>query len=137
MPTLTERGRAALEQRLKEEDESENIPFSEDTLLVLDDSLVPPNPLKGGGADAARQDRENYLGTIRFISNMFLEGCHHMKIHLIVTSQTTLSSNAGASAVARAFRDIRQNIDSHILFFQPLAGKDVCVCVRVCACVCV
>ena len=139
MPTLTEKGRVALERRLKEKDESDNISFCEDTVLVLDDALVPPNPLKGGGADAARQDREMYLGTLRFISNMFLQGCHHLKIHLIVTSQTTLSSNAGASAVSRALRDIRQNIDSHILFFQPIAGTErvrLRVCMRVCMCVC-
>ena len=88
MPTLTETGRATLERKLREEEESENIPFSPRTFLILDDSLVPPSPLRtagvGGGlvggsrrgegsaAEMARNERDRYVGTLQFIANMFL-----------------------------------------------------------------
>ena len=90
MPTLTESGRATLERKLREEEETENIPFSPHTFLILDDSLVPPSPLRtsitgvGGGlvggprrgegsaAEIVRNERDRYVGTLQFIANMFL-----------------------------------------------------------------
>ena len=69
--------------------------------------------------NAARQTQNAFTEALQFFSSLALEHAHHDSLHFVVTSQSVLSS-AGTSAVARCFKTLRQNIDAHIVFDQPL-----------------
>ena len=84
---LTEELERNLNSKLEEKEAEEVIPFVRDTLILLDDALTPLDPIKDGGVNAARADRENYLATLQWIMKLCLEESHHMGLHLAVTSQ--------------------------------------------------
>ena len=122
---LTDESRINLERRLRENEAEDHISFRPETLILLDDALVPIDPLKHGNADAVREERDRYLTTVQWITKICLQDGHHLRLHLAVTSQSLLSSSGSSNAISRAFRTIRQNLDSHIIFFQPLQGRSI------------
>ena len=123
--SLTKEHERALEETIAEEN-AEFIPFIKDQLLLFDDCLVPIDPLyadnnneNNNKGHAARRDQNLYTETLQFLTSLALEHAHHQLYHFAVTSQTVLSSS-GSSAVARAFKTLRQNLDAHFVFYQPL-----------------
>ena len=129
----------ALVDKTIEAEEAESFSFLPDSLLLFDDCLVPissfdhqqppgstttttttttTTPSKNSH-NAARKTQNIFTETLQFLSSLALEHAHHDSLHFVVTSQSVLSS-AGTSAVARCFKTLRQNIDAHILFDQPL-----------------
>ena len=52
---------------------------------------------------------------------MVTKYCHHLQLHLALTSQMPLST-AGTSAISQAYRQIRTNLD--LLIVYPLVNRD-------------
>ena len=139
----------AIVNRTIDAEEAESFDFLADSLLLFDDCLVPISPLdhqrlpgstttttttnnatapsssssspssNKNNNNAARQTQNAFTEALQFFSSLALEHAHHDSLHFVVTSQSVLSS-AGTSAVARCFKTLRQNIDAHIVFDQPL-----------------
>ena len=125
---LSERNRQLLDSKLKAQ-QSENIPFSSNCLLLLDDVLTGSNSgadQTANGLDAtsdvAKRSRDQYVANLQWIQALSTEYSHHARINFCLVSQSTLSTSSGGfNVAARSLRILRQNVDAHILFQQPIA----------------
>ena len=96
-----------------------NISFRESCILIVDDALFTKTQLRDGDDDLKKK-RSNYLKTLEFINHLCLELSHHMKIHVVIISQSNLTGN-GNNYISSLYKSIKNNIDTFILFQQSLA----------------
>ena len=96
-----------------------NISFRESCILIVDDALFTKTQLRDGDDDLKKK-RSNYLKTLEFINHLCLELAHHMKIHVVIISQSNLTGN-GNNYISSLYKSIKTNIDTFILFQQSLA----------------
>ena len=95
-----------------------NISFRESCILIVDDALFTKTQLRDGDDDLKKK-RSNYLKTLEFINHLCLELSHHMKIHVVIISQSNLTGN-GNNYISSLYKSIKNNIDTYILFQQSL-----------------
>ena len=124
LPPLSERNRQLLDDRLKAE-QDEEITFQNNCLLLLDDVLTGSANDDHDidyASDVAKKSRDQYVQNLQWIQSLATEFSHHARINFCLVSQSTLSSSAaGSNLAARSLRILRQNVDSHIIFQQPVA----------------
>ena len=69
-----------------------------------------------------KEQNSQYLQTLKFLQSMVTKICHHYSFHIALTTQMPLSTS-GSSAISQAYRQIRTNCDSVIIW--PLINRDL------------
>ena len=89
--------------------------FPDFCLLCIDDCLMS----KFDSNLSPQETQRQYIQTLCFLENLFLEYSHHFKIPCIVTSQFPLT-NMGNSTTSRIVRALQANIDVFVMFKSNL-----------------